>query len=78
MERLPRSVRAWVCPVCGTSQDRDLKAARNPLPDGLAVPTAPPARFAGRHARGVEGAGRCRKTTAKPASVKQDVRFVYA
>jgi len=62
-EKLPLSVRAWACPVCGTSHDRDLKAARTLLAAGLVVFDGPSARFAGFEA--VE-----RKALDAPARVR--------
>ncbi|KML55814.1 transposase [Burkholderia cepacia] len=35
--KLPLKVRAWVCPGCSASHDRDVNAARNVLAAGLAV-----------------------------------------
>lgn len=63
LETLPLSVREWTCPACGAFHDRDVNAAVN-LKD-LAVSSTV-------SACGEEGAGRCRKATAKPASVKQE------
>ncbi len=34
LEKLPLSVRAWTCPVCGASHDRDLNAALNIAREG--------------------------------------------
>lgn len=35
--KLPLSVRLWTCPACGSTNDRDVNAARNILAAGLAV-----------------------------------------
>lgn len=35
--KLPLSVRLWTCPECGSTNDRDVNAARNILAAGLAV-----------------------------------------
>ena len=61
---LPLSVRKWRCESCGVIHDRDANAATN-LKNMAARSTA--------SACGEEGAGRRRKTAAKPASTKQEV-----
>ncbi|MDD2729396.1 RNA-guided endonuclease TnpB family protein [Malikia sp.] len=67
LDQLPLSVRDWTCPHCGANHDRDVNAAINLR--NLAVSSTVTAC-------GEEGSGRCRKTGAKPASVKQEVSFV--
>jgi transposase len=37
LARVSLQVRAWCCPDCGTTHDRDVNAARNVLAAGLAV-----------------------------------------
>ena len=74
-EKMPLSVRDWTCAHCGAPHDRDVNAALNIQREALAT-----ASWAGSHACGEEGAGRSRKTPAKPASLKQEIThglFVY-
>jgi putative transposase len=66
LEELALSQRAWTCPECGSVHDRDVNAAIN-----LKYMAASSAVSA----CGEEGSGQCRKTRAKPASVKQEVSF---
>lgn len=63
LEVLPLSVREWTCPTCATRHDRDVNAATNLK--NMAVSSTV-------SACGEEGAGRCRKTAVKPASMKQE------
>lgn len=67
-QSMPLSVRDWTCPHCGTDHDRDVNAAKNIQRAALAT-----ASWAGREACGEEGSGCGRKSTAKPASVKQEI-----
>ena len=68
-ESMPLSIRQWTCAGCGVEHDRDVNAALNIQRETLAT-----ASWAGSNACGEEGSGCGRKSTAKPASVKQEVR----
>ena len=67
LEALPLSVRAWTCPSCGKTHDRDTNAAINLKHMAVSSTVS---------ACGEEGAGLGRKTKTKPASVKQEISFV--
>ena len=69
-QSMPLSVRDWTCAECGAKHDRDVNAALNIQRVALAT-----ASWAGREACGEKGAGRGRKTSVKPASVKQEVSY---
>lgn len=63
LDELSLSVREWTCPGCAAHHDRDVNAAINLK--NMAVSSTV-------SACGEEGAGRCRKTAVKPASMKQE------
>jgi putative transposase len=66
-ESMPLSVRDWTW-ECGAVHDRDVNAAIHIQRVALAT-----ASWAGSDACGEEGAGACRKTRVKPASLKQEI-----
>lgn len=77
-EALTLADRSWACPACGSAHDRDVNAAKNILKRSIAdaqrmaaqEQTADGGSVA---ACGEGGSGVRRKTSAKPASVKQEV-----
>lgn len=69
LESLPLLCREWTCPECMARHDRDENAAMN-LKIMAVSSTA--------SACGEEGAGRGRKTAAKPASAKQEASGRFA
>lgn len=64
LDKLPLSVRHWICPACGEEHDRDENAAIN-LKNYAVSSTV--------SACGEEGSGSGRKTRVKPSSAKQEV-----
>ncbi|TFE69686.1 hypothetical protein A7K73_00195 [Candidatus Methylacidiphilum fumarolicum] len=68
----------WTYPDCGTLQDRDVNADKNPLAYGLAVQGRSTASSDGSEAYRGEGSSRRRKTAVKLASMRQEVIFVSA
>ena len=70
-DAMPLSVREWTCAHCGAEHDRDINAAFNIQREALATVS-----WTGCHACGEEGADQSRKTSVKPASMKQEITHV--
>lgn len=70
-ESLPLSVREWTCAECGAVHDRDVNAALNLQRAALASGSCPDSKACGE-----AGSGRSRRTSAKPASTKQEINPV--
>jgi len=71
-DKMPLSVRQWICPDCGTTHDRDVNAARNLLALGMAAPSRPTASSAGSDACGESAQQGTRKLRTSRPERKQD------
>jgi len=71
-DKMPLSVRQWICPDCGTTHDRDVNAARNLLALGVAAPSRPTASSAGSDACGESAQQGTRKLRTSRPERKQE------